>query len=277
MSLVQDNIAALTALFAFATDGVFVKDENGRYLYVNEACVQFLARPVAQILGQTDANLFEAGLHAQLREAEQKVIQTGKADSVRLHQHRRGVYESFVVTQRPFYGEDRQLLGVLGFIQVDAEPAPLPVAQTMPGYDTFVQGDLAAAPTLPQFALANLDALKLTRSLLSLQSAATAVTASLNLQYVLDTFCWELTNMLDAHATHVYEWHVEAGEAARVAYYVVEEWESAAQNYTTFVVAERPRTERVIQERYAYQFDVDNSEIAPQERQQMRDRHIGTL
>ncbi|MCA9978333.1 MAG: GAF domain-containing protein, partial [Anaerolineales bacterium] len=44
-----------------------------------------------------------------------------------------------------------------------------------------------------------------------------------------------------------------------------------------FVVAERPRTERVIQERYAYQFDVDNSEIAPQERQQMRDRHIGTL
>ncbi|MEZ4643945.1 MAG: GAF domain-containing protein [Chloroflexota bacterium] len=42
-------------------------------------------------------------------------------------------------------------------------------------------------------------------------------------------------------------------------------------------VAERPRTERVIQERYAYQFDVDNSEIAPQERQQMRDRHIGTL
>ena len=56
-------------------DMLAVKDlGNGRYLHVNEAMAAFLQRPVAQVLGRTDAELLDGGLASTLRAAEQTAL-----------------------------------------------------------------------------------------------------------------------------------------------------------------------------------------------------------
>lgn len=61
----------LPVLLAHRGELLAVKDAaTGRYAHVNEAMAQFLARPVADILGRTDAELLDASLATALRAAE---------------------------------------------------------------------------------------------------------------------------------------------------------------------------------------------------------------
>jgi diguanylate cyclase (GGDEF)-like protein len=57
-----------------------VKDaHSGRYAYLNEAMVAFLRRPAGDLLGRSDAELFEPVLHTALRAAEQATLVKGGA------------------------------------------------------------------------------------------------------------------------------------------------------------------------------------------------------
>lgn len=59
-------------------DLLAVKDlADGRYVHVNDAMAAFLGRPVAQVLGRTDAELLEGGLASTLRAAEQTAVAQG--------------------------------------------------------------------------------------------------------------------------------------------------------------------------------------------------------
>ncbi|QJX00098.1 PAS domain S-box protein [Frigoriglobus tundricola] len=73
--LVRREVRALThalgllrAVVDGTTDAVFVKDRDGKYLMVNEAAARFVGRPVADVLGRSDADLFDpAGARARAR------------------------------------------------------------------------------------------------------------------------------------------------------------------------------------------------------------------
>ena len=54
--------------------------------------------------------------------------------------------------------------------------------------------------------------LRLNRTLLALQSAATSVSLSLDLVQILETFAWELTNLMNADVSAVYEWNQTANK-----------------------------------------------------------------
>lgn len=277
MTASDDTEATLYEQFALAADGIFVKDGNGRYRYINEAGARFFARSVAQVLGQTDETLFATTVYPRIYDVEQKVIETGKPYTVHLRRQHQGENDLFFITQHPYYAANCELLGILGVIRQQTETTPSALNPPPTEDQTERSGKRAASFSLTQFASANLDALKLTRSLLSLQSAATAVASSLNRHHVLDTFCWELTNLLNVNACYVYEWHPETDEIVCIAQYTREEWDGASQDYPTFSLAQRPSAARVIKERYAWQIHADAPGTDWREQQQMARRHITGL
>jgi PAS domain S-box-containing protein len=57
----------------------FLKDERGRYLYLNTMLAKFLGRDPEDVAGRTDADLFPADVVEKLRSHDNEVLASGKA------------------------------------------------------------------------------------------------------------------------------------------------------------------------------------------------------
>lgn len=97
------------------------------------------------------------------------------------------------------------------------------------------------------------DAVQLNRALLSLQSAAVAITASLDIEHVLETFVWEMTNLLMVDGCVVYNWQAETQSLSLSAVYPQPDWARGQ----TALVPPQSVTARVLIERYARQVSLN--------------------
>jgi len=62
-------------------DAIFAKDLEGRYLTCNRAAARYVTRPVAEVLGHLDSELFDPETAAALRANDLRVIASGRNES----------------------------------------------------------------------------------------------------------------------------------------------------------------------------------------------------
>lgn len=67
----------LRAVIEGIPDPIFVKDIQGRYVMFNFATAQIFARPVEEIIGKNDIELFPPEIASQLMENDRKIMTTG--------------------------------------------------------------------------------------------------------------------------------------------------------------------------------------------------------
>ena len=96
----------------------WIKDLDGRYLFVNEAAAQAFQKPRAELYGKTDAEVFPAKTSAQFRENDEKALRSGTSlETVETLEHADGVHHS-IVSKFPIPGpEGRPAL--VGGIAID--------------------------------------------------------------------------------------------------------------------------------------------------------------
>jgi PAS domain S-box-containing protein/diguanylate cyclase (GGDEF)-like protein len=70
----QASYTLLQALIQGTTDGIFLKDLNGRYLIVNYAGTRILGRAVEEVIGKDDTQLFQPEIAHKIRAEDQQVI-----------------------------------------------------------------------------------------------------------------------------------------------------------------------------------------------------------
>ena len=107
-------LALLEAIAASATDAIYAKDRDGRYVFCNRAAAAFIGRPAQEVLGRTDAELFGAEAAARIS-ADDLKAQRGELA---------GVYEEtlptrdgsmqMLSTKGPLVDAEGTLLGILG-------------------------------------------------------------------------------------------------------------------------------------------------------------------
>ncbi|WP_051338781.1 PAS domain S-box protein [Sulfuricella denitrificans] len=73
--------ATLHALVEGSTDAIFVKDREGRYVVGNQATATLLGRPMAEILGADDCNLFPAEVAESFQSDDRRVMQRGATET----------------------------------------------------------------------------------------------------------------------------------------------------------------------------------------------------
>jgi PAS domain S-box-containing protein len=78
-ALRQSN-GILMAVIQGTSDSIFVKDLEGRYLMMNPAGAEFVKRPVEQILGKTDSDIYPPETAQQFILSDQKVTETGETE-----------------------------------------------------------------------------------------------------------------------------------------------------------------------------------------------------
>jgi len=104
----------LKAILASTTDAVFVKDLEGRYVFVNDACARLLGRPVEEILGRDDAPWWSPASHAAIRAHDAEVVDHGRTLELVEELERDARTHAFSTTKFPYRDESGAIVGVVG-------------------------------------------------------------------------------------------------------------------------------------------------------------------
>ena len=145
----------------------FIKDAQGRFMYVNESLRKVLGSSEASIIGRTDDDFFSPELADAYRAEDREVMHTKQTitDRVWLVPDRSGALNWFVSTKSPLLDRSGQAIGVAGAMQdVQSTGAVLGPYEQMSDVVRFIGERYAEKITVDQMAeLAHLSSSQFTR------------------------------------------------------------------------------------------------------------------
>ncbi len=95
-------------------DAVFLKDLEGRYLYINQAGAEDCRRPRHEILGRTDHDIFPRELADSLVAYDRATLAMGRAEVYQESVTRAGHTTDHLVTKTPCHAADGRIIGLIG-------------------------------------------------------------------------------------------------------------------------------------------------------------------
>ena len=150
---VAQSRALLTAVLDTIPDRIFYKDPEGVLIGANQAYATSLGKSKQEIVGRTDAELFEPELSQVYKEQDLAVMRSGQALRTEAWQQiADGRVRIFDTLISPFYDADGQLLGVLGVSHDVTERRAL--EEKVSGQRAALQAVLDASPVGTAFTTA---------------------------------------------------------------------------------------------------------------------------
>jgi PAS domain S-box-containing protein len=104
----------LKAVADGTADAVFVKDRAGRYLFANPATVAFVGRPAAEIIGRTDADLFDPDGARVIRAHDRAAMASDTALTAEETLTAGGATRTFLVSKAAYRTGAGDVAGVIG-------------------------------------------------------------------------------------------------------------------------------------------------------------------
>eukprot|EP00456_Euglypha_rotunda_P078086 TRINITY_DN744_c1_g1_i9.p1 TRINITY_DN744_c1_g1~~TRINITY_DN744_c1_g1_i9.p1 ORF type:complete len:1041 (-),score=228.48 TRINITY_DN744_c1_g1_i9:1653-4775(-) len=104
----------LQAIAQWTPDAVFVKDRAGRYLLFNPAASRFVGRPVEEVLGRDDTELFPPESSQVVMNRDRHVMMTGEMETKEEELTAAGVRRVFLATKAPYRDAKGNVVGVIG-------------------------------------------------------------------------------------------------------------------------------------------------------------------
>jgi PAS domain S-box-containing protein len=132
LSPAADNVAGqletLTSAMNSIPDIIFYKDTDGVYRGGNTAWAALLGKPLDQLVGKTDLDLFPADVAKSFQSYDKAMLASGKAtknEEWLTYPDGRKVYVETLKT--PWVDKDGKVLGVLGIChEIEADSAKTP-------------------------------------------------------------------------------------------------------------------------------------------------------
>jgi len=112
-----DKLRALQLLEAIAegaTDAIYAKDADGRYLLLNRELCRFLGKSRQEILGHDDREIFPADDAERIRSDDRKTVADGCVWSSEESLPTTGGRRSFLTTRGPLHDPDGRVIGIFG-------------------------------------------------------------------------------------------------------------------------------------------------------------------
>jgi two-component system, cell cycle sensor histidine kinase and response regulator CckA len=108
------TVELLKAVADGTTDAVFVKDRDGKYLLANPAAARFVGRADGDVVGRTDAELFDPDSARWVSERDRQVMTAGVAETNVEDLSAAGVTRTYLATKAPYRDENGAVIGVIG-------------------------------------------------------------------------------------------------------------------------------------------------------------------
>lgn len=104
----------LQAIVDGTTDAVFVKDRQGKYLLLNEATSRFVGRPIHEVVGRDDRELFSPA-HAEFLMARDKAVMDSNCPSTGEELlTAAGVTRTYLAVKAPYRNSEGEVIGLVG-------------------------------------------------------------------------------------------------------------------------------------------------------------------
>ncbi len=95
-------------------DALFVKDRQGRYLFVNKAAEQTVSTKAIDIVGKDNNAFFLPEDTEKLRESDERVMNTKTSEKMTIIANLAGVPRSFEIFKTPYFDDQGNVSGVTG-------------------------------------------------------------------------------------------------------------------------------------------------------------------
>ena len=112
--VLRQNYLLLNAVVEGTTEAIFIKDLTGRYVMVNAVTEGIMERPRAAILGNDDTAFFPSEIARALMETDQRIIQSGRAETFEETVIHQGKPRIMLSTKAPWRNEAGVVIGVIG-------------------------------------------------------------------------------------------------------------------------------------------------------------------
>jgi len=107
----------LSSFFEQATEAIWVKDKEGKYLLINPAGAQFISKPIEEIIGKYDDDIFPAATAAKIHQSDRYVILTGQThiieDSITNQDNVKRIFQAVKTVLKDRKGEVQGLIGTV--------------------------------------------------------------------------------------------------------------------------------------------------------------------
>lgn len=111
----EHHLRLLDAIISGTSDAVYVKDLQGRYLIVNQAVCHYLERPIEEILGARDCELFDETSCQFILAKDQEIAATGISQTHEASlDTTTGKRLIFLATKGPLFDEKGKVCGIYG-------------------------------------------------------------------------------------------------------------------------------------------------------------------
>lgn len=104
----------LDAIVQNTSEVIYIKDRDGRYLFVNEVGGEVFGHDPETVLGRTDEDLLDAESVAEVRAADERVMETESPETTDRVWHVNGEERVFIEDKFPFRDESGAVVGVMG-------------------------------------------------------------------------------------------------------------------------------------------------------------------
>ncbi|MEG4987643.1 PAS domain S-box protein [Microcoleus sp. BR0-C5] len=109
----QYTNSILHSVIESTPDIICVKDIQGRYIIANSAVCQFLEKPIEEIIGKDDAELFAAEIASQIIEVDRKVTAAGECLTYEEDIPHNGAIRTFITAKYPWRDSQENIVGVV--------------------------------------------------------------------------------------------------------------------------------------------------------------------
>ena len=106
--------ASMQAVMDGTTDAIFLKDLHGRYKLINAAGARLIGRPVAEIIGRDDTQLFPPAAAAQTQTHDRQVLASGLSQTYEDTELVDGLARTYLSTKDACRDADGAAIGVIG-------------------------------------------------------------------------------------------------------------------------------------------------------------------
>jgi two-component system sensor histidine kinase/response regulator len=107
----------LEAFMEQTPDGVFIKDDAGRYQYVNPAVARRIGRPLSELLGRTDEELFTPEIAEHYRTSDLEALSRNEPFLFEERLPVNGEVLYYNVMKTPYRDADGKVVGLLGMMR----------------------------------------------------------------------------------------------------------------------------------------------------------------
>ncbi|QSJ20716.1 PAS domain S-box protein [Nostoc sp. UHCC 0702] len=109
----QESNTLLRSILESTPDFIVVKDCQGRYVALNSNTANFLGKPIEEMIGKNDSEVFELEIARQIVAKDQQIIKTGIAETYEEYLSNGDTSGIYLTTKAPWRDADGNILGII--------------------------------------------------------------------------------------------------------------------------------------------------------------------